>query len=232
MNGSITSSSRAEAERLCKSLQCWTRISDFQAELAQIWASRSREEVHEYRLGRGVWKRVRDEVVPVSDHLRFWGLRDGRIRFSMSDQIPDCFIWLEGEAQAVGVEVTVAQGRERFHLAKELNKATDLAPGFLGISDDAPQSQFDEAVKRGRVAYSTAQALAVVRNGLARCLSRKNETKYAGYHLLIQAPLHSLPAERWRQIESDFKELARDLPFAKIFAIGSGGSSPLGFQIK
>jgi len=109
--------------------------------------------VQQYRLGRKVWKKIRDEAVPVSNHLKFWGLREGRVRFSMSDEAPDCSIWLQGEKQARGVEVTVAQARERFHLAKELNKEADVVPGFLGISDDAPQTEFDKAIKRRRVIY-------------------------------------------------------------------------------
>jgi hypothetical protein len=53
--------------------------------------------------------------------------------------------------------------------------------------------------------YSTGSALEAIGNGIKSCLKKKSDPKYAGFDLLIEAPLRSLPNEGWNQIEGDLQ---------------------------
>jgi len=207
-------------------------VADFQMSLEDLFARpRSAGDLNHYRLSRSLWKELADEVTPVSRFLRFHSIESGQIRFPLDNHPPDCWLWKDGETDPVGIEVTIAQAAERYRLAKELVD-TGRGRGFIGVSDDAPRADFDCAMARQRVMYSTGQALSAIRHGILRCLSRKDKPKFAGFILLIQAPLVSLPRERWEAITGELCAAALSLPFREVHVIGNAGERPWGFQIK
>jgi hypothetical protein len=116
-------------------------------------------------------------------------------------------------------------------LGQELNEK-QVGRGFLGLPDDAPPAAFAERLARPRVMYSTEDALTVIGNGIKRCLIKKNHPKYADHDLLIEAPLRSLPRERWSHIEDILRSAASAMPFRQIHVIGNQDTEPFGFRIK
>lgn len=208
------------------------RVADLQAHLKRLFArDRSDEDLNDYRLSRKRWKKLADEVTPVSRFLRFRKIHVGRVRFPLNDNPPDAWLWQDDKAKPTGIEVTIAQGRERFHLARELVRK-GMGRGFIGLSDDAPSAEFDRAVSRQRIMYTSARALTAIGDGICRCLLEKNKPGYAGYTLLIQAPLRSLPYERWEAIKPELRASAANLPFREVHVIGNAEDAPWGFQLK
>ena len=58
-------------------------VADFQAELYELFEGpRSHEDVTDYRMSKSRWKKISDEVTPVSRFLRFSGIETGRIPVS------------------------------------------------------------------------------------------------------------------------------------------------------
>jgi hypothetical protein len=107
-----------------------------------------------------------------------------------------------------------------------------LGRGFLGLSDDAPSKDFSERLAEPRIMYSTESALRIIGNGIKACLLKKLKPKYDGFDLLIEAPLRSVPNERWSQIVEELRAAASEMPFRQIHVIGNQDSEPFGFRIK
>jgi len=207
-------------------------VTSFPAELTGLFERpRSDRDLNDYRLSRRCWKKLADEVTPVSRFLRFYGVESGRIRFPLDDHAPDAWLWPGNGNDPVRIEVTIAQGTERFHLANELVNICQ-GRGFIGIPDDASPIAFDCAMSRARVMYSTNQVLSAIRGGILRCLSRKDKPKFARFILVIQAPLLSVPRERWEAIRGELCEAAAALRFAEVHVINNADERPWGFQIK
>ena len=80
--------------------------------------------------------------------------------------------------------------------------------------------------------YTTPLALSAIGRGIRRCLTQKDEPKFAGFLLLIEAPLRSLPRQRWEAIKDDLCQAAASLPFAEVHVISNAEETPWGFQIK
>ncbi|RZV51654.1 MAG: hypothetical protein EX270_10205 [Pseudomonadales bacterium] len=207
-------------------------IDTFQSRLSLVFADkRSESDIEYYRLGKKPWKKLRDEVVPVSRFLKLNEILEGRIQFPLDNKIPDCWFKKINEIE-LGIEVTIERGREKFHLATELNE-TGSGRGFIGIQDDASQNAFNERLSSPRTAFSTDQALEATKNGILRCLSRKNDEKYRGvFCLLIEAHLNTLSSERWGRIRPDLRNAAKYLPFEEVHIIGDVDDRLFGFQIK
>jgi hypothetical protein len=218
--------------RLYAQLSDWLALEEFERALAAYFAGpRPAAELADYRAKRGTAKKLRDEVVPVLHHVQFIKAQ-GEIRFELNNEVPDC--WLRDDPAAVprGLEVTVAQSREQQRLGQRMNETRGMVPGHLGLPDDAPEALYEHRLARGRVTYSTEGALRAVSDGIKTCLRKKGHPKYAGHDLLIEAPLLSLPKERWSRIEDDLRINARALPFREIHVISDHDTSPFGFRIK
>jgi hypothetical protein len=80
--------------------------------------------------------------------------------------------------------------------------------------------------------YPTDTALKVVGNGIKSCLRKKANAKYAGFDLLVEAPLRILPNERWTSIQEDLRSAASEMPFRQFHVIKNESSKPFGFRIK
>ncbi len=192
---------------------------------------RSDSDINDYRLSKGVWKKLADEISPVSRFLRYRKLTNGRVQFPLDNQIPDAWIWTDTSETPIGLEVTIAQGKERYFLAKELTEK-GIGRGFLGHSDETPNEVFENALERDRAAYSGEHALSVIERGIRLCIKRKSDEKYAGFVLLIEAPLLTLPKHKWPPIEPRLKRAASILAFEEAHVISNASSDPWGFQIK
>ena len=121
---------------------------------------------------------------------------------------------------------------EQYHLSKEMNE-NGWGRGFVGVPDDAPQADFDRRMSNPRIMYTTEQALEATKDGILRCLLRKNDHRYEEvFYLLIQAHLSTLPKERWGAITDELSQEATNLPFQEVHIIGTSDEKPWGFQIK
>jgi hypothetical protein len=163
-------------------------VAGFQQELDELFGRyRSPADLNDYRLSRGLWKKLADEVAPLSRLLRLRGIDSGRVRLPLDDHPPDCWLWETAGADPVGIEVTIALGRERYYLKSKMVRE-GIGRGFLGVREDARQADFSLALARPRAMYTPAHALAAVEQGICRRLAQKNYPKFAGFILLIEAP--------------------------------------------
>ncbi len=206
-------------------------VVDFQDRQTTLFAlDRNIDDLNDYRLGIKPWKKLRDEITPVSRFLKFYHIEADRIRFPLDNNTPDC--WLLNDSKGLGIEVTIESGREQYYLTKEMIE-TSIGRGFIGIHDDAPQVDFDNRMSRPRVMYTTDQALDATKRGILRCLSKKNDRKYKKiFYLLIMSRLNSLPKERYGSITEELSQEAKKLPFQEVHIIGNTDKEPWGFQIK
>jgi len=217
--------------RLYARLSGWMSLAEFEQALAEYFnGPRTKAEIADYRAKRGATKKLRDEVVPVLHHTKFVKAR-GEVRFDLNSEVPDCWLRNNPTAAPQGLEITVAQPREQHLLGQEMNEK-GIGRGHLGLPDDAPAKAFKERLARPRVMYSSEGALKVIGNGIKACLQKKSDPKYAGHDLLIEAPLQSLPKERWSLIEDELRSAASGMPFREIHVIGNQASESFGFRIK
>jgi hypothetical protein len=218
--------------RLYARLSGWMPLAAFEQTLADYFdGPPPAAELADYRAKRGAPKKLRDEVVPVLRHITFTKAK-GEIRFELSSDVPDCWLRDNPNAPPQGLEVTVAQSREQQRLGQQMAETKGMVPGFLGLPDDAPEELYKERLRRGRIMRSPDGALQATADGIKSCLRKKDHPKYAGHDLLIEAPLHSLPKERWSRIEDDLRSAASTLPFREIHVIGDHDTFPFGFRIK
>jgi hypothetical protein len=207
-------------------------VVELQAELRRLFGlPRSDEDLDNYRLIRAPWKRLADEITPVSRFLIWNNVVAGSVKFPLNNDPPDCWLSQPNGSQPEGIEVTIAQARERFHLARELINNL-WGRGFIGLPDDAPQEDFDRNMARGRMMYTTDRAVAAISNGILRCISRKNRPAFTGLTVLIQAPLSSLPGNRREMVRDMVRAAMGEVPFGKLFVIGNSDEPPYGFQLK
>ena len=170
----------------------------------------------DYRLGSGRVKKLRDEVSPVARFVRKFAAPADRISFALDDKTPDCFV-THGGSRRRKIEVTVAQGRERFNVMRELNQ-TGTGRGFLGLSDDAPTDHFKERMNQPRTAYSAEEIGRTLIFALAICARKKS--KFTGDTLLIDAPLETLPPNRWDDFWEPLANEVEKLTFDEVYVTG------------
>lgn len=216
---------------LLTSLTNWMPIAEFETRMRDYFlGDRPESEVADFRAKRGAPKILRDEVAPVLHHVKFVKAK-GDVKFALNNTVPDCWLRDQLAGRPQGLEVTVAQAREQHLLGKEMNEK-GIGRGFIGLPDTAPAEEFAERLAKPRIMYSSASPLKAVVQGIKLCLQKKNDTKYAGLDLLIEAPLRSLPNERWSQIEDELRAAAKVVPFREIHVIGDQDTEPFGFRIK
>src|SRR5262245_18238652 len=101
----------------------------------------------DYRSGKGRVKPLRDETTPTARVVRQHAAPDDRIQFPLDSGVPDCNIWHRAPLRHRIVEISIAQGKERFFLNSELN-ATGSSRGFLGLTDDRTRAEFEDAMRQ------------------------------------------------------------------------------------
>lgn len=176
---------------------------------------------NDYRLGKGRMKKLRDEIAPVARFVRAHTKPEDRIRFALDSTHPDCTLCHQ-DGRRREVEVTVAQAQERFRLMTELNEK-GTARGFLGITDDSARQDFEDRMGCERKAYSSEEVLRCIQSSVELCA--QNKLRYGGDTLLIEAPLETLPVDRWSQLPERFadNEQLKALSFSEVYVTGSSG---------
>jgi hypothetical protein len=204
----------------------------FRDEYARFWKrDRSDEEKNDARLSRGLLKKIMDEVVPVHQFLEYRDTKTGFVKFSLNNSVPDCVLWRSNTGKAVGVEVTIARGHERYFLQRELVE-TGWGRGFVGLLDGSPGQEFEIALSADRQAYGTDEVLDIVQKGICQCIKRKNEDKFQEMILLIGEKLNLLPKERWTKIVPSLRSLSAHSPFKEIYLVGQADNGSLAFRLK
>jgi hypothetical protein len=106
-----------------------------------------------------------DEVMPVARLLMAVGHKYEFVQFQLNNDIPDCFMWREAASVPEGLEVTIAQGRARYFMAKELVQ-TGQGRGFADLQDDDDVEAFRGAFSRDSDGYTRDEALDSVRRSI------------------------------------------------------------------
>ncbi|MBR0649229.1 hypothetical protein GXW78_06115 [Roseomonas terrae] len=177
----------------------------------------SAPDLQAYREGRAPWKKLKDEIVPVEHFLSERYQVDARIRFPLNDEPPDAWLTLAGAA-SVGIEVTSAHARAQVEVGKSL-AAGAAVPGFIPLPDEAPAVVFARARKRGRILNSRASVDEIIDRAISSRFQRKNQSKFAGYILLVTAPLRSSPHRSPDSIRAALSHEAQLLPFAEVYVL-------------
>ncbi|HEX4409065.1 MAG TPA: hypothetical protein VH206_09855 [Xanthobacteraceae bacterium] len=212
-------------------LEDWMPIPEFVHAMDAYYKSdRPDNEVKAIRAKSNPAKKLRDEIGPVLHHVKFMKAI-GDVRFPQDNDVPDCWLRASPHGTQHGVEVTCALAREQALLGKRMN-TRGIVPGFLGVPDDAPQTVFEKKLERGRIMHSTDGVLRAVCESIKACLRNKNNPKYQGHDLLVEANLTILPNERWSLIENELQQAVQDMPFRQIHVIGDQDKSLFGFRIK
>ncbi|OYX41937.1 MAG: hypothetical protein B7Z02_13700 [Rhodobacterales bacterium 32-67-9] len=206
-------------------------VADLPSMIDKVCAeTREPTDIHNRRTSADPWKKFEDEVCPVSRFLKCRGFVNGHVRFPLDDQVPDAWYSPGGRAKPIGIEVTIALGKQRYVLADHLNQH-GCGPGFLDESDDDFNALRKSAAKPHEM-YSTEQALERFKEGINERLCGKNEPKYKGFILVIDAPLEVLPQERWGAILDDLTKEASCLPFSEVHVVSDRAGALSGFKLK
>lgn len=205
-------------------------IGELQAKLEHLLAcDRTPEELRRWRRASGPLKKVCDEILPVSRTFRFFNVTNGALAFPLDNKVPDCWWYREGK-EPIGIEVTVAQGRARHLMAREL-EAEGIGRGFLALQDTATDEEAEAAAESKRTMYTKEQAREAMRRALLHCMSQKNEPKYEGMILVIETDMTPIRGADYESLVPELKEIADSTPFSAIYAIGKG-EKLLGLKLK
>ncbi len=212
-------------------LREWTDMPTF-AKLHDSYfrSERQHAEVEAYREKRGRLKRLRDEIVPVYNHLRAGGFM-GEVRFSLNNDPPDAWLRLNGQEE-VGIEVTIALSRAQFEGGRRLNRQ-GISPGHPHLRDGASQREFDEWASRPSRMIETSKLFDLTTRAVLDCLDGKDQARYEGLDLLVEVPVFRLPRERWLPVFEKLRGRAAGMPFRQIHLISSHElGHPFGCQLK
>ncbi len=218
-----------ELDDFFTALKSGTTVASFLERYERIIQFIHKEDLtKDYRLARRRVKKLRDEVSPVARFVRGHAALEDRIWFVLDDTAPDCCVKHGGD-RLREIEVTVGQARERFNVMTELNQ-TGTGRGFLGLSDDAPKEDFVRKMDQPRVAYSTEEIGRSIICAVAVCARKKS--KFQGDTLLIEAPLETLPADRWDNFQAPLAEKVKELAFAEVYVTGRSDGRDICLRIK
>ena len=212
-------------------------IFEFREHLQRFWLCEiaKRQFLYEIRSSKDPCKKLMDEIMPVARFLRIGNISTGFVRFPVDDQIPDCFLRREDDVEHHKIEVTVAQGKARFHVTKYLEE-NGSSSGVITEQADSRADFTGATIDNQEKMYETDEVLEAVREAIKISMKKKDDAKYAGMVLLISAPLRrsTLPPERWELIKGDLSKAAVGMPFREIHVIGDEDDTdqPIGFGIK
>ncbi len=179
------------------------------------------------RVLTGLEDEARSEVSPVARFVREHASLEDRIWFALDYSAPDCCV-RHGDDRLREIEVTVAQGSERFNVMTELNQ-TGIGRGFLGLSDDAPMENFVRKMDQPREAYTEDEIGRMIIRAVAICA--RNKSKFRGDTLLIEAPLQTLPTDRWGKFTAALSEEVKELAFPEVYVTGRGSDGDICLRI-
>ena len=183
------------------------------------------------RLAKGRVKRLRDEIAPAMHFLRCQTGDSDSVQFPLDDGPIDCTVFYSAGSKRQ-IQITGAQRRERLNLMTELNQnPKGIGRGYLGVTDDRPTVEFQGAMAKGRIMYSTTGAQSTLCHAVSLCLERKKDPKGADT-LLIEAPLNVLPVARVEEILPTLEGKAVLSAFQEIFLVGDGERTPECYKLK
>lgn len=130
------------------------------------------------------------------------------------------------------MEITRAQAREQFHIARELN-TKGASSGYIGLPDSASNEDFEKALREPRGA-TTEDVLKHTARAILERLNKKAEKGYGEIALLIEARIgeDQLPPERWDRILPMLRQRAESTGFRHVHLIGARASDCNYFQLK
>ncbi|CAN7352474.1 hypothetical protein [Rhizobium sp. LjRoot258] len=182
----------------------------------------SGENLDRFRRGARPWKRLKEEILPVRDLISAQYSGVVSVRFPLDSSFPDAWLRFE-DGSKLGVEVTGALVRSDVEVGKELASGVPVA-ALIGLPDAAPQREFTTARQKGRMWHSASHVDSVLIDGVKRALADKDDEKYAGFALLVVAPLRRRPGRsdaEWREMLLQSAEM---LPFAEIYLMERSGA--------
>lgn len=179
----------------------------------------------DYRIARGIVKKLRDEVTPAACFVGKHAVAEDEIRFSLDDKAADCELWHKNGRHRK-VQITVAQANERRYLMTELNNR-GIGRGYLGLTDDQEDRVFRSRINEESRGYSPPEVEKTISRALMLCLSNKKH--HSGTDtLLIDGPLELFTADKWEPMRLNFAALATSPDFAtnfsEIYFVGSPSS--------
>lgn len=205
-------------------------VGDFIDQRAQLTPFiRSAGLMPDYRFARGRVKKLRDEVAPMIRFVVAHAEINDVIQFPLDDGPVDCNLRHSNDRHRK-VQITVAQGYERFNCIDELHK-TGSGRGFLGLTDDMSEEEFKSAMSHERGMYSHQEAQQTIVKAVRLCIEKK-ANKSGADTLLIEAPLNYLPMERWNDLACNFLGEIKSAPFLDIFLVQVNDDGNSCLQIK
>lgn len=173
----------------------------------------------QYRLAARETKKLHDEIMPMLRFLRKYGVSYQYVRMSLSDGFPDATLTDDG-GRDKNVEITVANARERRHLAIELN-SKEIARGFIGVDDDRLENEFQEAISNESIMYTAEMVETTLRNSIA--ISLRKKAKYKADILLVSCHRFSketLSLNSWEKMTPQLASLAAQSGHGEVFLVG------------
>ena len=210
-------------------------ISWFLSELDRLFGfERAQDDIDDFRLKRGPWKKLADEVVVVAHHFEFLQFPKGRVRFPLDNECPDCWFMLNCKKEWQGLEVTRASARHIYEETKMM-----IRDGYLSsripLPDNASSNEvteyFDKTESCGL--YSSIDCADSMMKGIQTCIRKKNNQTPPEYILLIDATLNLLRRESWGDMVCKLQESEVNAKLREIHVISYAGKNSIwGFQIK
>jgi hypothetical protein len=167
-----------------------------------------------YRLAKGPFKRLRDEITPVFPFAQQHAALDDEIQFPLDDGPHDCNIWHRAQGRHRTIQITVVHGHARFRIMTELN-AAGCSRGFLALNDDSGKQAFNDAMGREREMYSTARAQQVMLRAFSLCAEKKRRS--TSDTLIIGASTQMLPRSRWQETQPALADLFAENTFSEVY---------------
>lgn len=197
---------------------------------AYFASDRSEAELNGYRLSQRPFKKLREEIVPVSQFLTARGL-PGRVRFPLDSNIPDAWYLPDG-ADPVGIEVTTALGRAANAVSEQLIEE-GVSGGPLGwLPNTASRDVYAATRRRGRVTLISAQRTDALQAAISeRIADKAGKPDYQGMVLLITARISRTPSETCRSILANVAANTNDTPFSEIWLIDMEGRETRLFSV-
>ena len=100
------------------------------------------------------------------------------------------------------------------------------------MTDDRPTRDFVEVINQEREAYSTEQVQRTMVHALALCAANKAHSQGHTLVINVATSMHSLPGERWLEMQSALADPVRALSFAEIHLVGQPDGEDFCLKLK
>lgn len=211
-------------EQLSEQLKVGIAVSSLAAQLEQCFrAERAQSDIQSYRERSRPWKKLSDEISPVSRYLEAAGIASGTVRFPQDDAPFDAWLTPEAGTVEIGIEVTVAGARQRITLHK-YNRGNRLYRANLALPDDSHEHQYEIAATERRILGTRKGLVDNVKSQISTALAKKaGKSGYGSGVLVIDAALSPITdPDPWPSMAEALKSEAANAPFDTVVVIGTG----------